>query len=178
MSINTIEDVYAANSRMRQRLLETLSGVGEDEASKAIEGERWTVAEIVEHLSMVEESISKVCAKLLRKAQGEGKKSDGRVTVSDGYIQKSKEIAAMRLEAPEFVHPKGSVTLVQSFDRMRQTGERLQEIKPLFMEFDGTDLKFPHPFFGDISAHEWLVLIGGHERRHTAQIRRILGKDK
>ena len=34
--------------------------------------------------------------------------------------------------------------------------------------------KFPHPFFGELSATEWLVLLGGHEARHTAQIERIL----
>ncbi|NNE65356.1 MAG: hypothetical protein HKN33_02220 [Pyrinomonadaceae bacterium] len=47
-------------------------------------------------------------------------------------------------------------------------------MKPLFEETNGTVLSFPHPAFGKLTAIDWLVLIGGHENRHTSQIERIL----
>jgi hypothetical protein len=42
--------------------------------------------------------------------------------------------------------------------------------------FDGDTHKFPHPYFGPLSAVEWLVLLGGHEARHLQQIKNIAGK--
>jgi len=39
---------------------------------------------------------------------------------------------------------------------------------------DVSNHKFPHPFFGDLTAAEWLVMLGAHEARHTKQIERLL----
>jgi len=44
----------------------------------------------------------------------------------------------------------------------------------LFETNDGNQNKFPHPYFGDLSAIEWLVLIGGHEVRHLRQIKGMI----
>ena len=61
---------------------------------------------------------------------------------------------------------------------MENSRERLNELRPLFEEFDGDTAKFPHPYFGDLSAVEWLVLLGGHEERHLKQIQTNVGKDR
>ena len=59
---------------------------------------------------------------------------------------------------------------------MEENRLRLREIQPLFEAYDGDTVKFPHPFLGELSAIEWLVMKGGHEARHTRQIERILEK--
>jgi hypothetical protein len=57
---------------------------------------------------------------------------------------------------------------------MAETRQRLESIRPAFQAWDSTEFKFPHPFFGDMSAAEWLALIGWHESRHLEQIRRMI----
>lgn len=176
MSKKTIADIYADNDRIRQRMSETVGGISEENLSSAIDGEKWTIAQIVEHVSIVESGIIRICAKLLRKAEEAGNNSDGAIKISDAFVERSGEIATMKLEAPEIVHPSGEKTIAESLAKMEENRLAFEELMPAFEAFDSSENKFPHPFFGDLSAAEWLMLSGGHKARHIKQIRRILEK--
>jgi uncharacterized damage-inducible protein DinB len=178
MEINTVDDIYEANKRVRARLLEVLSNISDEEAGKPIEGQPWTIAQIVQHISMVEEGTSKICSKLLSKAQAEDLRSDGRVVISDNYKKKAQEISVAKVSAPEIVQPKLSRPLSESIAKLAENRKWLESLRALFQQYDGTVRKFPHPFFGEISAQEWLLLAGHHERRHTDQIKRLLLQNK
>ena len=82
----------------------------------------------------------------------------------------------MKVEAPAFVQPTGARTVSESLAKLDQNAEQVEQLRGLFETVDATELKFPHPFFGDISAHEWLSLKGGHEMRHIKQIEKVLAK--
>jgi hypothetical protein len=140
------------------------------------DGERWTIAQVLEHVAMVDEGTVKICAKLLKKAQEAGQTYDGQVVISDKFLQKGAEIATMKVEAPSFVQPSAGKSVTESLAKLDETAESLNEMRPLFESVDGTAFKFPHPFFGDITAQEWLALKGGHEMRHLKQIQRLLEK--
>ncbi len=174
MKYQTVEDIYAANDRIRERFRETMGEISAEQASSRIDGEKWTIAQIVEHVSIVEAGMVRICAKLLRKAEAERRRSDGKVNVSDAFMEKSAEIATIKLEAPEIVYPTGEKTIAESIVKMEESRTAFAELRPAFEAFDGTTHKFPHPFFGDLSAIEWLILLGGHEARHLKQIKRIL----
>ena len=176
MSDQTIADIYAANDRIREKFKGTLAGLTESQLSTLPDDEKWTISQIVEHVSMVENGIMRICAKLLEKAKAEGQLSDGKVKFSDAFGARSAEIATMKLEAPEFVHPKNERSVVDSLASMDETMNGLVELRPLFEEFDGDTHKFPHPFFGDLSAVEWLALCGGHKARHLKQINNLAEK--
>lgn len=174
MPQKTIAEIYADNDRVRSELKSTVADISDEQASILPEGEKWTIAQIVEHISIVEDGMGRVCNKLLRKAEADGMRSDGNVTVSDHYIQKGAEIASIKVEAPERVRPTGNVPIVESLEKLDYSRGRLDELLPLFETVDSASYTFPHPFFGEISAAEWLTLIGEHEARHLEQIKRRL----
>jgi hypothetical protein len=176
MKYESIEEIYKGNEKIRTRLKELVSPLTEAQTSTLLEGEKWTVAQIVEHIAMVDGSAMRICGKLLQKAQEAGKASDGKVVISDNFLQRGSEIAAMKVEAPEIVHPNNGQTISDSLAKLDETAEQLENMRELFESVDGTQLKFPHPFFGDISAQEWLALKGGHEMRHIKQIEKVLAK--
>ena len=176
MNYETIDQIYDANKKIRERLKNLVSRLTETQITALPEDEKWTVAQIVEHISMVDEGSMKICAKLLKKAEAAGRISDGKVSISGNFLQKGKEIARMKVSAPEFVQPTGAKSITESLAKLDENTEQLKQLRGLFESFDGTDLKFPHPFFGDISAHEWLSLKGGHEMRHIKQIENVLAK--
>ena len=60
--------------------------------------------------------------------------------------------------------------------KLDETRKSLEDLRPMFESVECSEFKFPHPFFGDLTAHEWLALVGGHELRHTQQIERILAQ--
>ena len=176
MNYKTIDDIYDGNAKIRARLKDVLASVTEEKLSALPDGEKWTVAQMVEHIAIVDESTIKICSKLLLKAQEAGRRADGRVTISDNFLQKGSEISRIKVEAPSFVQPKGVQSLSESLAKLDASEAHAEKLRDLFDSVDGTEFKFPHPFFGDISAQEWLALKGGHELRHIKQIEKILEK--
>jgi len=85
-------------------------------------------------------------------------------------------VAGLKVEAPERVQPTGEATVAQSLAKMDETSKTFDSLRSDLEEFDLSHHKFPHPFFGDITAAEWLVLAGGHEARHTKQIEKLKEK--
>jgi uncharacterized damage-inducible protein DinB len=176
MNYQTIEEIYAANDKIREKFKSVVADLPDDKVNAAVEGENWTVAAIVEHLSMVEDGMMKICAKLLREAEANQGKADGEANISGDFLQKLSMGREQKFQAPERVHPSGSKTVAESLTVMDENRARLYEMKTSFETVECADFIFPHPAFGDLSAHEWLALLGGHEMRHTAQIIRILDK--
>ena len=176
MNYETIDQIYDANKKVRQRLKDLVARLTETQITALPDGEKWTVAQIVEHISMVDEGSMKICAKLLKKAEAAGRASDGKISISDTFMQKGKEIAGMKVNAPEFVQPTGAKSIAESLAKLDENTEQLEQVRTLSESVDGTELKFPHPFFGDISAHEWLSLKGAHELRHIKQIENLVAR--
>ena len=174
MENKTIGDIYAANDQIRGKFKSIIANVTEEQARTLPEGEKWTFAEFVEHIGIVENEMIKACAKLLEKAQADNKSSDGSLVISDNFLEKSVRTRAEKLEAPERVRPTGTPTVAQSVVVLDTNRKKLNELRPLFEQFDGSEHTFPHPYFGGLTAHEWLVLIGGHEARHLAKIEKYV----
>lgn len=174
MNYQNISEIYDANDKIREKLKETVSGLTEEQANFLPEGEKWTVAHLVEHISMVENGIARISAKLLGEAQAKGVQSKGEAKISESFLEKAAWGRTQKFEAPERVHPSGKLTIAESLAKMDENRLKLEELRPLFESVECSDFKFPHPAFGDMSAHEWLALIGGHELRHMQQIKNIL----
>ncbi|MEO7539363.1 MAG: DinB family protein [Pyrinomonadaceae bacterium] len=176
MEYNSIADIYSANEKFREQLNTTLDGISQDEAVTLPDGEKWTIEHLVEHLWMVEFGTSRLCSRLLESAIADGEPSDGSFVLSDKFSRKAAEIAIIKVEAPERVVPKGGVTVAESRARMLANRLDLEAMRPDLERFDLSAHTFPHPFFGELTASEWLVMVGWHEGRHTKQIERILEK--
>ena len=173
MKFETIADIYDGNAKVRQRLKDLLASLTKEQTNATPEGEKWNVAEVVEHIATVDESTLKICAKLLKKAEAAGQTANA-VKISDGFISKSREIAGIKVEAPDFVKPTGDRSIEESIAKLDENAERAAELRAKFETVDGTSFTFPHPFFGQITAQEWFALKGGHELRHLKQIERLL----
>lgn len=175
MPYRTISDIYAANDRAREKLKETLVGLADLQASALPEGEKWSIAHIAEHLSIVGNGMYRICAKLLSKAEASGTLSDGTIDLSS-FFAKASELADVKLEAPEIARPTGTQSIAESITSLDQTQEGFRGLQPLFEKYDAGEAKFPHPYLGDMTAVEWLAMYGEHEKRHLGQIKRILEK--
>ncbi len=176
MSNQTIADIYAANDKVRAKLKETISNLNDEQMTFLPDGEKWTIAHIVEHIAIVEDGMSKISAKLLTQAKSDGKKSNGEAILTENFGKKTAEARVLKLEAPDRVHPTGKATINESLAKMEENRRNLEKLRPLFESVECSDYTFPHPFMGALTAHEWLTLVGGHEARHLAQIEKILAR--
>jgi len=176
MRYERIADIYSANQKISDELATTLDGISPDEAAALPDGEKWTIQQIVEHLSMVDYGILRICSKLLEEAKTVGRPSDGTIKVSANFSEKAAVVDNVKVEAPERVQPTGTVSIAEALDKMNANRPAFDTMRSDLEKYDLSEPKYPHPYFGDITAAEWLIVAGAHERRHTKQIERLLEK--
>lgn len=176
MKYEVIADIYSANLKVREALAKTVSSISPDEATALPDGEKWTIQQIVEHLSIVDHGISRICHRLLEESKTLGNPSDGTVKLSPEFLGKAAVVDSVKIEAPERVQPSGGITIAEALDKMNDNRSFVEEMRSDLEKYDVSGSKFPHPYFGDITAAEWLIVAGGHEQRHTKQIERLLAK--
>ena len=178
MKFESIDEIYVANSNVRKKLLDLIAGLSAEDGDLPTENGKWTVSKIVEHLSKVEDSMMRICRKLLTKAKEKGLAADRSVKISEHFIDSLRGVVSegTRLEAPAIVQPEGGQSFAESVVMLESTRKELERMRGMFDEWDSTAFSFPHPAFGALTALDWLVLIGGHESRHVAQIERILAR--
>lgn len=176
MRYENIADIYSANEKFHNELATTLSQISADEAAVLPEGEKWSINQIAEHVSMVDFGITRICSKLLEAAKADGSPSDGSFSLSDNFGERAAIIAGIKVDAPERVHPTGEVSIDEALERMKAFSEVFDSMKPDLESCDLSGHKFPHPFIGDMDAGEWLVMAGLHKQRHLKQIEGLLAK--
>lgn len=173
MEYKTVEDVYTANFAIREKFKAAVAELTDDQLNARPAEGTWSIAQIVEHVAIVNEGMSRICAKLLSKAEAAGMTNDGSVRISNKFVETAAEAAAKKLKAPEMVEPVGGIPAADSIAKLDELQSRFAELRSKFETVNGTDPKFPHPYFGDLSAQDWLVLCGAHEARHLRQIRKL-----
>jgi hypothetical protein len=177
MNYQTIAEIYEANAKIREKLKSLVTDLSDEQINIRPNETAWTIREIVEHLAIVENGMAKISARLLQKSAEEDLANDGRANISREFLEKAGGIADRRtrkLQAPDIVQPGGTLSIAESFAKMEESAGILKQIRTGLETVNTQKYKFPHPFFGDLTATEWLSLIGGHETRHIDQIEEIL----
>lgn len=174
MRYETIAEIFSANKEIRKRLVATMSAISDEEAAIVPDGEKWSIRQIAEHMAMVDSGVARICQKLLSEAKVAGKMSNGLIAMSPRFQELVVKIRDVKVEAPERVQPTGNVSVSEAIDRINANQVNFDSMRQELETYDLTEPKFPHPYFGPITAVEWLVVAGGHEHRHKKQIERLL----
>ncbi|MEP6705962.1 MAG: hypothetical protein ABJC05_00505, partial [Pyrinomonadaceae bacterium] len=70
----------------------------------------------------------------------------------------------------EEVRPQGDIDARSAWATLQQSRETL---RAAFLAGDGLALSQviqPHPVLGPINLYQWMLFVGSHEMRHTAQV--------
>lgn len=178
MNYQSIAEVYAANDQIREKLMSVIENLSPEDAELRADAEGWTIREIVEHISIVENGMARISAKLLSQSEAEIADGGGAAKIGANFLERAGKMRDRKFKAPERVVPSGSQSIAESLAKMAENRRLLQELRPRFEKIETGDFTFPHPFMGELNAHEWLALVGGHELRHLAQIKNILQQQK
>jgi uncharacterized damage-inducible protein DinB len=170
MTYNSVAEIYDDIDTTRAALLRAVENLRADEQTFRPAPGRWSVAEIVEHLSVVEGNVARLVGSLLRKAEDAGRgRASGAAFAPVSIAEFVEQTRAQKLNAPEGARPAG-LPLAESLSRLRDSRAALHALRPQVERADGTALRFPHPVWGPINLYQWLLFIGAHESRHLAQI--------
>jgi uncharacterized damage-inducible protein DinB len=127
--------------------------------------DRWSIAEIVEHLAVIEDVIKGVFAKL---PDGPPPAADREATKIDQELLAKTLDRTTKYEAPPQARPAARWTAegaLQHFIQSRtQTGELLRSTPDLRAH------TVTHPVFGPMDGYQWVLAAAAHSARHTQQI--------
>jgi uncharacterized damage-inducible protein DinB len=178
MIYKNVGELYEAMDKTRDALKQRISALSDEQLTRRESEKGWSVAEIVEHLVTVEYGGLRIAEKLLRQSgNSENQNWNGEFSQPLSFVEQANSIKERKLEAPERVHPSGAQSVAESLAKMDENRRALKELRPRLEATDISGETFPHPFFGDLTAYQWLAVVGLHERRHLAQIERILAQN-
>ena len=134
--------------------------------------DQWSVAEVLDHLCLVEE---RVLAELEKGAAAPPKKGSALKKLIPMAMVSWRFV---KVKAPRAVHPTNDLSKEQLFEKYDRIRDRLKE----FCFLQGTDrlknILFRHPVLGNIDGVATVSFVAFHERRHHKQILEILSKLK
>ncbi|MFP5261359.1 MAG: DinB family protein [Blastocatellia bacterium] len=170
-----VQELVDAVSSHRQSLLDSVSGLSEAQLDYKPEGSRWSIADILHHLALTDEANAKLISRMLKQAQAlslplDPKPHESALNSLDGYADALRNTKA---QAPEFVEPQSHLPVEESLARLKASRKKLLESVEHLSQYDLSQLSYPHPLLGNLNLYQWILISGGHERRHTGQIGRI-----
>jgi hypothetical protein len=96
--------------------------------------------------------------------------------ISESFREQLAASAGRKVEAPDMVKPTGEVSITESIERLATSEAAFDEMREELSKYDLSKHHFPHPYFGPLTAIDWLAMAGLHLYRHTGQIERMLAE--
>jgi hypothetical protein len=189
----SIADIYAANDTVRRQLHARLENLSEAQQTFRPAADAWSIAEIIDHLSITEQDLTRLIGMLLKKS--EGAPAAAEVNAGDGHGDASgdaptaatapgfqpfslddffEQVRDVKLTAPERVRPNAQVTLAEALAKLQGTRDAVEAMRPRIEAANLNAATYPHPAFGELNAAQWLAFIGQHESRHLRQIDNLM----
>jgi hypothetical protein len=148
-------------------LFETVCGLSPEQWNFRPDDETWSIAEIVEHLVLIERRIHALIADL-RNAP-EATTSDGRAEMDD-IIVNDVPVRSVKVKAPSVLCPTNGWSGPEGLQLFLECRDQTMQLlaAPLLRA-----RVRPHPIFGAWDGYQWLLAVGSHTARHTDQIREV-----
>jgi DinB family protein len=135
---------------------------------------RWTVGEVLDHISRVEAGYARLLNKRVSDARAKGIARETETSSILGTLAAGPLTdRSRRLQAPEVVVPRQGATVDEGLAALEasRTAVRAAVIDANGLAL-GT-LTQHHPFFGTLDMYQWGLFLGFHDLRHAEQIREI-----
>ncbi len=155
----------------RDNFLKSIAGLSQKQWSFKPAPDRWSVAEVAEHITVSESTLFGLVQKTMQSPAAPEKREQ--VKGKDQMILQRMPDRSHKAQAPEILRPTGrwatEADLTKGFEDSRKT--TMDYIRTT--NDDLRDHFFDHPVFGPLDDYQWLLLISAHSARHTAQIEEV-----
>lgn len=186
-AISLSSPVHAADPNMTQQerdqviqllkdsqteFVQAVSSLSDDQFKWKPAPNRWSVAEVSEHILLAEGMLfAKVQEALAGPPNPEwDKKTAGKTE----FILKVMAPRMGKAQAPEEIQPRGNLTRAEIMSRFAEVrANTLQFAEHTQVALKEHTAEHPFPVFGTLNAHQWLIYIPLHNMRHDKQIEEV-----
>jgi hypothetical protein len=160
----------------RASLLSAIDTVPPGRRHEAPRPDSWSVAQILEHLGLVESRIARLLVKQTASPGADGLRDE---TVGDTNLS-AIDLAGIagrsrKVVASEASRPVQNLSWSAAWTALQSSRDLLTSA---IAEVDGIALDgivARHPALGALNLYDWIAFVGAHELRHANQIRELAG---
>jgi hypothetical protein len=161
----------------RKDFLAAVEGLSEAQWKFKAAPDRWSIAEVSEHIAVAEDTIWKLVNEKIMKSPATPEKA-AEAKGKDEIILTKIPDRSRKAQAPEQLRPTGRwatrAALVKDFETTRGA-----EITYLTDTKEDLRNHFEdHPFLKTMDAYQWIIFNSAHCKRHTAQILEVKADPK
>jgi hypothetical protein len=171
MVYNDTDEIFNALATTRRHIYEQVEDLSDEQARERTAPDVWSVAEIIEHLSLSETRMLALIHNMLgQEAAVAANAGSSGQSVS---IQVMTDRAGEKFTAPSFLQPTGGVPLSEALAKLRDSRAVLLGLRPKIEATDYSHVTFPHPVFGPLNLYQWLAAVEFHECKHLDQLQSL-----
>jgi uncharacterized damage-inducible protein DinB len=152
--------------------LQSISGLSEKQWRFKPAPDRWSVAEVAEHITLAESGILGMVQKQVMTSPAAPEKR-AEVQGKDELILKNVPDRSHKAQAPEFLKPTNRWANREELTKVFEEERKATEDYVKTTNDDLRDHFFAHPAMGPLDAYQWILLISAHSERHTKQIAEV-----
>jgi len=154
----------------REKFAKSVAGLSEAQLNFKSAPDRWSVAEVAEHITVTEDLLFNLLTNMALKSPATPDKE--RKFTDDQLVARMTDRSS-KAQASEQIKPTGRwKTIAETMQEFEK--ERARTID--FVKTTTTDLRSHFSAFGplgEVDALQWVLLISGHCERHTEQINEV-----
>ena len=153
--------------RTRAGVVEATKGLSEAQWKFKPAPERWSVAEVLEHIALTEDMLFEYDTKTVM--QGQAGKTDRDYKTADKLVLGAIADRSQKAQAPGPVVPTGRWSPQESLDQFLKSRTRTVEFlksTPGLRDHVSNESPLGQP----LDAYQWLLYMSAHSERHTKQI--------
>jgi hypothetical protein len=172
-------DAAVAQFQRTQALfLDSIKGLTPEQWNFKAAPDRWSVAEVAEHITVSEQVISDLVKQRIMQTPAATAEQRDKAKGKDEVVLAKIPDRSQKFQAPEFLKPTGrfkSQNEVAAEFEKRRSGNisYLQNTQDALH-----DHVMDHPAAGPLDAYAWMLLVSAHSERHTAQINEVKADPK
>lgn len=171
MTYRSLDEIFADKAEVLAEIEAALKPLSPSQLGFHPTPGAWSIAEIAEHLSIVETGQLRLIRTLTEKAESGGK---GPAPVEVTLDERFRDSANGKIRTRAQSEPTGGVTAADSLANMHAVQAGIVELRPRLERVDVTSVRFQHPVLGDLTLGQWVAFAGVHEERHLRQMRGVM----
>jgi len=152
--------------------LKSIAGLSEKQWRFKPAPDRWSVAEVSEHIAVSESTIfGLIQSKFMTSPAAPEKRAE--VAGKDETVLKMVPDRSHKVQAPEFLKPTNRWATREELTKAFEDSRKATMDYVRTTNDDLRDHFGPHPVLGTLDAYQWILLISAHSERHTKQIEEV-----
>jgi hypothetical protein len=177
LKYSTVSQIYVDMEGTFHALKGAVLPLSDPQTAHRIAEDRWTIAEIIEHLALVESRLYRLLNissnKLEKAAPLLSPPIPLTIEIPDGVERND----FFKVKTQKEYEPTGTASSADSIIKLQNIHDDLNVLRPLLERIDLNAVRFDHWLLGSLSLGQWLAFIAIHEQRHLGQIQHILASD-